>query len=90
MASCENDSECVAYGIYSAEPNDDICVDFDWAYGGYADCSWYEDESQINFYDDPGCPVWGGDMGPDGVTAWEACCYCGGGYNPYDDYSFSY
>ena len=93
MAECENDSECVAYGIYSTEPNDDICVDFDgWDYGGYADCSWYEDESQPSFFDDPGCPIWGGDEGVDGVTAWEACCYCGGGSNPRDDdyYSFSY
>ena len=54
----------------------DNCADIpDWLHAEYS-ISCYE----YSFIENPGCPLYGDDLGVDGNnTANDACCYCGGG-----------
>jgi len=65
------------------------CYDYiGWMERGGGTCDLYEDESEKDYYDGPGCPKWGNDATIDGIAANEGCCYCGGGFNyaGYDDF----
>eukprot|EP00815_Leptocylindrus_aporus_P012260 CAMPEP_0116064306 /NCGR_PEP_ID=MMETSP0322-20121206/9013_1 /TAXON_ID=163516 /ORGANISM="Leptocylindrus danicus var. apora, Strain B651" /LENGTH=146 /DNA_ID=CAMNT_0003550253 /DNA_START=168 /DNA_END=605 /DNA_ORIENTATION=+ len=64
----------VLFLIYTTISQVQSCENYDeWidVYGD--DCSFYE------LYDLEGCPYYGNDGNANGVTANEACCYCGGG-----------
>eukprot|EP00816_Leptocylindrus_hargravesii_P008624 CAMPEP_0196826896 /NCGR_PEP_ID=MMETSP1362-20130617/93853_1 /TAXON_ID=163516 /ORGANISM="Leptocylindrus danicus, Strain CCMP1856" /LENGTH=1879 /DNA_ID=CAMNT_0042207495 /DNA_START=399 /DNA_END=6037 /DNA_ORIENTATION=- len=47
----------------------------DWLNDYGDDCRWYEEN------DEPGCPEYGFEVNSDGISAQEACCYCGGGWD---------
>jgi len=58
-----------------------VCYDYiGWGDSGGDGCDVYE------YWDDPGCPIWGY-MYPndDGTLPNDACCYCGGGFDLYND-----
>ena len=61
------------------------CIDYiGWVDTDGLGCYEYE------YWDDPGCP-WLGDCCPneDGITAKDACCYCGRGFDLYKDHDIS-